>query len=540
MFGHFFIPFPDSTALMRTTGVGPQDNLWPDREKSFLGSILFPYSSKSKAIPIDTIKDLDLDRVIRSMLCNLSGFKLEHYFYELPCDVDTIEYRQAVFLDLADFDTFECLEVFSQKLGAILDGIAAAQRSGFALHAELRLLDYACKYVDLLTEASKNLFDHHTQSAALLGVKRYIRSICDGSEFVEFAKQAKELKSRLDQIEYTLLIREGTVKVEKYLGEGDYCKEVLDLFSRFSEGAAAVNAVSSSDLYGMNHVKAAILRLVSRVFSQEFRDLNQFHVSWPEFVDKKLVLFYRELAFYLVVQKKLNALTTLGNEFSIPEIYRGEGESIAKRNFDLALAIKLEEEGSSPVANDWWLQSNENVMVVTGLNHGGKTTFARAFGQLHYFAGLGCPVPAAKARLQAFEHLLTHFESEERPSLDLGRLAFDLSAAKAMLEKAGPDSILIFNEIFSSTSLKDAKFLGLELLKAISEKRARAVYVTFVDELAGAGPNVVSMAVSVEMENPERRLYTLARSAPTGKSYALMIAESYGLTRETLKVRLAR
>ena len=539
MFGHFFIPFPDSTALMRTKGDGPQDNLWSEREKSFLGSILFPFSSKSKAIPIDTIKDLDLDRVIRSMLCNLSGFKLEHYFYELPCDVDTIEYRQAVFLDLADFDTFECLEVFSQKLGAILDGIAAVQGSGFALHAELRLLDYACKYVDLLTEASKNLFDHHTQSAALLGFNRYIRSICDGSEFVEFAKQAKELKSRLDQIEYTLLIREGTVKVEKYQGEGDYCKEVLDLFSRFSE-TAAVSAVSLSDLYGMNHVKAAILRLVSRVFSQEFCDLNQFHASWPKFVDEKLVLFYRELAFYLAVQRKLNALAKLGNEFSIPEIYRGEGESIAKRNFDLALAIKLEEEGSSPVANDWWLQSNENVMVVTGSNHGGKTTFARAFGQLHYFAGLGCPVPAAKARLQAFEHLLTHFESEERPSLDSGRLASDLSAAKAMLEAAGPDSILIFNEIFSSTSLKDAKFLGLELLKAISEKRARAVYVTFVDELAGAGPNVVSMAVSVEMENPERRLYTLARSAPTGKSYALMIAESYGLTRETLKVRLAR
>ncbi|EQD30511.1 hypothetical protein B1A_20347, partial [mine drainage metagenome] len=110
-------------------------------------------------------------------------------------------------------------------------------------------MDYADQYVGLLAETSKNLFDLHAKSAALLGIGGYIRSICGGSEFVEFAKQTKELKSRLDQIEYTLLIREGTVKVEKYQGEGDYCKEVLDLFSRFSESATAVSAVSPSNLY---------------------------------------------------------------------------------------------------------------------------------------------------------------------------------------------------------------------------------------------------------------------------------------------------
>jgi hypothetical protein len=185
---------------MSTQGVGLQDNLWAEREKSSYGSILFPFSPQSKAIPVDTITDLNLDQVIRSTLSGLSGFKLEHYFYELPCDVDTIAYRQAVFLDLADCDTFQCFEAFSQKLGAIVDGIAALQRSSFALHVELRLLDYADQYVSLLAEASKNLFDLHTQSAALLGIGGYIRSICGGPEFVEFAKQTKELKSRLDQI----------------------------------------------------------------------------------------------------------------------------------------------------------------------------------------------------------------------------------------------------------------------------------------------------------------------------------------------------
>jgi DNA mismatch repair ATPase MutS len=108
-----------------------------------------------------------------------------------------------------------------------------------------------------------------------------------------------------------------------------------------------------------------------------------------------------------------------------------------------------------------------------------------------------------------------------------------------ILGAATPGSIVILNEIFTSTTLDDARFLGTKLLTKVMQLDALCVYVTFVDELASLGEQVVSMMSTVVQDNPAERTFKVVRKPADGLAYALALAEKYDLTYERLHDRLA-
>ena len=178
--------------------------------------------------------------------------------------------------------------------------------------------------------------------------------------------------------------------------------------------------------------------------------------------------------------------------------------------------------------------------MVSGPNNGGKTTFARTFGQLHYLAELGVPVPGRSARLFLFDQLFTHFERAEAPENLRGKLQDDLVRIHAILDAATGRSIIIMNELFTSTTLQDAVFLGTNIIQAIVELDLLCVYVTFVDELAALGDTTVSMVSTVEPGQPhgtdlQDRPQGRRRQRPRG----LPSRSVFGLTYPHLKKRLA-
>ncbi|MCX7715528.1 MAG: hypothetical protein N2171_07350 [Clostridia bacterium] len=109
-----------------------------------------------------------------------------------------------------------------------------------------------------------------------------------------------------------------------------------------------------------------------------------------------------------------------------------------------------------------------------------------------------------------------------------------------MLGKATSRSIIIINEIFSSTTLSDALTLGGHMMDALSSLGALSVVVTFLDELASHGEDTVSMMSTVKEEDPAQRTYKIIRKPPDGFAYAMYIAGKHGLTYEHLNRRLKR
>lgn len=505
-------------------------------------SILFNHTEYR--IDENTISDpscfvnLHLNQIVDALIKGKEEYNLRPYFQIPLPDVDTIVFRQKVMADLENPRLFRYVQTFADSMRSLRDQMNYNAKLEYQHHKERLFIDAIIFYFEFLQEFFRNLSTVDLQSEGLIEFRSYLKKYIQLEEVLNRIAEAREIIVKLSSIKYCVNINGLQVQVLNYENEPDYSNEVEETFAKFKQGNVKDYKVGIPFNLSMNHVEASILKGVALLNPEIFAKMDSFYENNLNFQNSVISVFDREIQFYITYISYIEKIKNVGLKFCYPTILAESKQVLCNECFDLALANKLIDDKKEVVVNDFFLDGKERIIVVSGPNQGGKTTFSRTFGQVHYLSNLGCPIPGSMAQLFLFDNMFTLFEKEEDIGKLRGKLQDDLIRIHEILQSSTSRSIIILNELFSSTTLKDAIFLSKVVMDNIIRLDSICVWVTFIDELASYSEQTVSMVGSVLVENPSMRSYKIQRKPADGLAYAIAVADKYHLTYSSLKERL--
>lgn len=483
--------------------------------------------------------DLNLDQIVEAITAGRDEYNLRPFFFSPLVKLHSVVYRYDIFREFENRALLEMVRSFAAEMRLVRGCLSRAEKVDYKFEKERWFLDAASTYCAAVRRLTSEMEHTNLSSRGLRSFREFMTVYAASESFVSLAAETGKIEAALAAIRYSLRIDGKRIVVTRYESDPDYSAEVLDTFKKFKQGPAKQYDFGSDSTADMDHVEAWILDGVAKVFPDVFSALDTFCARSKHFLDDTIARFDREVQFYIANLEYVEKFEKAGLRFCYPEVSdRGKGVS-AQGLFDLALAARLLRENKPTVTNDFHLSGPERVLIISGPNQGGKTSFARAFGQIHYLASIGSSIPAAAARLFLCDRMFTHFEKEEDIETLSSKLEDELLRIHRILERATPNSIVIMNESFLSTTLNDALFLGKEVLRRIIDLDSLCVSVTFLDELASFDKAAVSMVSTVDAIDPAVRTFKIIRRPADGLAYAAVLAEKYRLTYSQVKSRIA-
>jgi hypothetical protein len=233
---------------------------------------------------------------------------------------------------------------------------------------------------------------------------------------------------------------------------------------------AGFNALAALTDRGLEHT--------AQLAGNTVRDLEMFFST-----------LHLELSFLLACDRLIGTLEGLEVPLARPHPVDLEARDDLERSgvgltatglLDPCLALRT---GSVPVGNDVAVQPTE-VLVITGANHGGKSTLLRAIGVAQLMLQAGLPVTAQSCTAALVGRVHTHWPREEDAALTHGKLDDELARMSAIVDRAAPGDLLLSNESFSSTNQAEGSVLAHEVVSAFAAAGIRVALVTHLYDLA--------------------------------------------------------
>jgi MutS domain V len=259
----------------------------------------------------------------------------------------------------------------------------------------------------------------------------------------------------------------------------------------------------------------ALSELTSRAVNETANSLAQS----ADHVKDYFQLLRAELAFYLGCLNLRVKLVARGQPvcYPVPGAV-GTGRFAARGLYDASLALTLD----GPVTGNGMAADGRQLIMITGANQGGKSTFLRSVGQAQLMLEAGMFVPAAELSASISTGVFTHYKREEDAAMERGKLDEELDRMSVIADQIEPGGLLLCNESFASTNEREGSQIAREIIRAMTEAGIRIVYVTHLYDLADslhASDGNHALFLRAEREPDGGRTYRLPAGPPLPTSY---------------------
>ena len=265
------------------------------------------------------------------------------------------------------------------------------------------------------------------------------------------------------------------------------------------------------------------MRALSDLTSRGLNSTSSALAQSADHVRSFFEMLRAELGFYLSCLNLRDRLTAKGSPvcFPDPDVPAGAGHArlSARGLYDASLALSLDD--GQAVGNDLDADGRQLIMI-TGANQGGKSTFLRSVGQAYLMMQAGMFVPADSFAASVSTGVFTHFKREEDGTMEMGKLDEELDRMSVIAGQITPGCLLLCNESFASTNEREGSEIARQVIRALTEAGIRIIFVTHLYDLAEryyAQHDPAALFLRAERQPDGRRTFRLPAGEPLPTSY---------------------
>jgi DNA mismatch repair protein MutS len=257
-------------------------------------------------------------------------------------------------------------------------------------------------------------------------------------------------------------------------------------------------------------------------------------------------------ALLILLEPYIPALQAAARAVAMVDVLTNFAEQAQIRNYIAPTFIEEEkitvQAGRHPVveaqvdpfiANDVNLEATRKLLLITGPNMGGKSTYMRQLAIIVLLAHIGSFVPASQAQIGPIDRIFTRIGASD--DLAGGRSTFmvEMTEAANILHHATPRSLVLMDEVGRGTSTFDGLSLAWAIAEALIEKnRAYTLYATHYFELTRLAqdyPQVANVHVDA-VEHKDKIVFLHAvEEGPASQSYGLQVAQLAGVPKSVIR-----